>query len=616
MINNYGDYERIFGGLWGKSAMSYAVRDFFGNGGAQAIIVRLYRPEPAPTPTELAAAAAAAAAATTDATEAATRNQKSYAAALAVSQAAQDSTGSTKKSVVDAVDDARDVYLDDPTTYGAHELAAANSVVKAVTAAGRKATETIPEAITNMKKAAADAAALLDPENLPPISTPAVSTASSTSPSKATITLTCDTGTLNLEAANEGSWGNGLEVTVTVPVEDPGPPPSYSPTDVTAAEDLGLLPGDIFNLYVSDTIGGKTESFLNLSVAESSRQIDGVLENQSGLIRVQGSSLPTSRPIEIEAAEVEIADKASDGLELTSTEFTGGTTQGDKEGLYALENADLFNLLCIPPHTIAGQISGSLITSAAGYALKRRAIFIVDPPNTWNKKADARTDMQNGALGSHKNAAVFFPRLRKPDPLRDNQLRDFVPCGAVAGVIARTDSTRGLWKAPAGLDATLKGVPAMSIPLTDAENGELNPLGLNCLRAMGPAGRVIWGSRTLKGHDQLASEWKYLPVRRVALYIEESLYRGTHWAVFEPNDEPLWAQIRLNLGAFMHNMFRQGAFQGSSPKEAYFVKCSKETTTQNDINLGIVNILIGFAPLKPAEFVIIKIQQMAGQVEA
>ena len=127
---------------------------------------------------------------------------------------------------------------------------------------------------------------------------------------------------------------------------------------------------------------------------------------------------------------------------------------------------------------------------------------------------------------------------------------------------------------------------------------------------------MVWGSRTLVGADQLASEWKYLPVRRTALYIEESLYRGTQWVVFEPNDERLWAQIRLNVGAFMHNMFRQGAFQGTSPRDAYLVKCDNETTTQNDINRGVVNILVGFAPLKPAEFVIIQIQQLAGQVES
>jgi hypothetical protein len=153
------------------------------------------------------------------------------------------------------------------------------------------------------------------------------------------------------------------------------------------------------------------------------------------------------------------------------------------------------------------------------------------------------------------------------------------------------------------------------VKLTDDENGQLNQLGINCLRTFPVAGSVVWGARTLRGADQLADEYKYVSVRRTALFIEESLYRGTQWVVFEPNDEPLWAQIRLNIGAFMHNLFRQGAFQGTTPQDAYFVKCDKETTTQNDIDRGIVNILVGFAPLKPAEFVVIKIQQIAGQIE-
>jgi phage tail sheath protein FI len=158
-------------------------------------------------------------------------------------------------------------------------------------------------------------------------------------------------------------------------------------------------------------------------------------------------------------------------------------------------------------------------------------------------------------------------------------------------------------------------VQSLAVPMTDGENGSLNPLGVNCLRTFPVYGAVSWGARTLRGADQMASEYKYVPVRRLALYIEESLYRGTQWVVFEPNDEPLWAQIRLNLGAFMNGLFRQGAFQGSSPREAYLVKCDRETTTQDDINRGVVNILVGFAPLKPAEFVVISIQQLAGQIQ-
>ena len=164
------------------------------------------------------------------------------------------------------------------------------------------------------------------------------------------------------------------------------------------------------------------------------------------------------------------------------------------------------------------------------------------------------------------------------------------------------------------LHRVLKGFSQPGVHITNAENGELNPLAINCLRSMPPAGTVIWGARTLQGDDRLASEWKYISVRRLALYIDESLYRGTQWAVFEPNDETLWSQLRLNIGAFMNNLFRQGAFQGQSTKDAYFVQCDSTTTTQNDIDQGLVNILIGFAPLKPAEFVILSLQQIAGQL--
>jgi phage tail sheath protein FI len=244
-------------------------------------------------------------------------------------------------------------------------------------------------------------------------------------------------------------------------------------------------------------------------------------------------------------------------------------------------------------------------------------MLIVDPPADWNPLAGTPNPSTLGLAGPEaRNAAIYFPRVIQADPLREGQRDTFAPCGIIAGVMARTDTQRGIWKAPAGIDAALNGIQDLAINLTDAENGQLNPLGINCLRSFPVTGAVIWGARTLRGADQIADEYKYIPVRRLALYIEESLYRGTQWIVFEPNDELLWSQIRLNVGAFMHNLFRQGAFQGKTPREAYFVKCDSETTTQNDINQGIVNIFVGFAPLKPAEFVIISLQQMAGQIAA
>jgi phage tail sheath protein FI len=294
-----------------------------------------------------------------------------------------------------------------------------------------------------------------------------------------------------------------------------------------------------------------------------------------------------------------------------------GIRDPQKTGLYALEDVDLFNILCIPSAAeLEDTEMENVISEAQTYCEERRAFIIVDLPPDVNDMQKARDWLEDKATLRHKNAAAYFPRLRIPDPLKNYRLLSVGASGTVAGLFARTDAARGVWKAPAGIEARLRNVSELDYTLTDMENGQLNPLGLNCLRNFDIYGNVCWGSRTLEGADRMASEWKYIPVRRLALFIEESLFRGTQWVVFEPNDEPLWAQIRLNVGAFMHNLFRQGAFQGMTPREAYFVKCDKETTTQNDIDLGIVNILVGFAPLKPAEFVIIKIQQIAGQIQS
>ena len=304
------------------------------------------------------------------------------------------------------------------------------------------------------------------------------------------------------------------------------------------------------------------------------------------------------------------ATPGADGTPPDGTTIIG--SRAAKTGIYALLDVDLFNIMAIPRTTQLSEAEAkSVITAAVALCAERRAFYLVDPD-----PAKSLTDIGNWAasLGTSENAAIFFPRIQTADALDNFRLRNMPASGFIAGVFARTDSQRGVWKAPAGIDAVLRGAQGLSYLLTDPENGTLNPLGVNCLRNFPVYGNVVWGARTLKGDDRLASEWKYIPVRRLALFIEESLYRGTQWVVFEPNDEPLWAQIRLNLGAFMHNLFRQGAFQGTTPRDAYFVKCDKETTTQNDINLGIVNIIVGFAPLKPAEFVIIKIQQIAGQV--
>ncbi len=392
---------------------------------------------------------------------------------------------------------------------------------------------------------------------------------------------------LHLLAANEGKWGNNLRAVVNHDTRD--------------ANDQNL-----FNLIISeiDPVTKqvlRTETFLNLSVKDTDVGYVGrKLKQESQLARVLKKTtitdpndlwqVPNVRP-SVTPDPAPAFTNGADGGSLTATDFIGPFTTPGKHGFNLLDDVDLFNILCIPPYLDTGDVDSNVVAAAATYCEGRRAMLLVDPPSTWHSPADAIAGL--GAVGTNsKNAAIYFPRLRKANPLLNNQIQEFVPCGAVAGIFARTDTQRGVWKAPAGLDATLVGVAQLSVLLTDLENGQLNPLA-----------------------DLLADDYKYIPVRRLALFIEESLYRGTQWVVFEPNDEPLWAQIRLNVGAFMQNLFRQGAFQGQSPRDAYFVKCDKETTTQNDINLGIVNIVVGFAPLKPAEFVIIKIQQIAGQIQ-
>jgi phage tail sheath protein FI len=283
--------------------------------------------------------------------------------------------------------------------------------------------------------------------------------------------------------------------------------------------------------------------------------------------------------------------------------------RADKTGIFALEDVDLFNILCVPNVS-----DNSVLAAALAYCDERRAFMIIDMDSKVDSVDKAKQWLTTNSDLRDNNSATYFPRMMAADPLQNFRLRPFAPSGALAGLYARTDADRGVWKAPAGTDAVLRGVQGLTYKLTDAENGVLNQLGLNCLRTFPVYGNIAWGARTLNGSDVQASEWKYIPVRRFALFLEESLFRGTKWVVFEPNDEPLWAQIRLNLGAFMQSLFRQGAFQGTSPRDAYFVKCDKETTTQTDINNGIVNIVVGFAPLKPAEFVILKIQQIAGQI--
>lgn len=275
-----------------------------------------------------------------------------------------------------------------------------------------------------------------------------------------------------------------------------------------------------------------------------------------------------------------------------------------RRGLQALAPEHLFNILCLP---CAAELPDAELRAAYAAALdlcaSRRAFLIVDIPASASTPDAMLAWLKEHAELRHANAAVYFPRLLAATASLRRTARianTRAASGAIAGLYARTDAARGVWKAPAGIEADLRGVQfAMSV--SDAANGLLNPQGCNALRVI--EGRPLcWGARTLSTDP----EWKYIPVRRLALFIESSLERGLEWAAFEPNGEALWAKVRQAVGNFMARLFRAGAFVGATPDQAYFVRADRSTMTENDIANGRLILLVGFAPLQPAEFAVLR----------
>lgn len=408
-------------------------------------------------------------------------------------------------------------------------------------------------------------------------------------------------GGTRLEAASVGAWGNRLAVSVThVEGDDP------SGFDLRVA----VEPADAAGAT------GLVEQFEGVSLDPASRRfVVGVLEQYSQLVRV--ATLGSERPPATTGMPCRAPPgSGSDGAAIGAAEVSDEANRAAKTGLYALREMHEFSLLCIPPFT-ADTLGNGLATWAAASQLcqERRAILLVDAPADWTV-ADAERGIGAYAALARENAAMYFPWLQVPDIQQPGRFTSVAPGGAVAGVIALSDMTSAVWSAPAGAGARVNGASGLVLAgggarVDESDIRRLNPLGLNCLRLRPDGAAVVWGARTLAGADTLGSEWKYLPVRRLALYIEASLARGTAWAVFEPNGEPLWARLRHSVGDFMQELFRQGALQGASPKEAYFVRCDASTTTQADIETGVVNLVVGFAPVKPAEFVVLRVQQAA-----
>ncbi|MCG2622434.1 phage tail sheath subtilisin-like domain-containing protein [Arthrobacter sp. I2-34] len=269
------------------------------------------------------------------------------------------------------------------------------------------------------------------------------------------------------------------------------------------------------------------------------------------------------------------------------------------------------SLLAVP-----GEASTEVMNLGTAYCAGRplKDMFFIGETGRDDQSAAAAAGFRDNLTAS-SYGALYYPWVKAIDPAgRSREPVLLPPSGFVAGVYARIDAARGVWKAPAGTEATLLGVVGLGREPSDAEHGNLNAKGTCVLRRFPATGMVVFGARTIAGPAEV--EWKYIPVRRTAMMLRVSIYNGIQWAVFEPNDEPLWSQLRLNIGSFMTTLFRRGAFQGSSTSEAFYVKCDGDTTTQADIDLGIVNVEVGFAPVKPAEFVVVRISQKAGQASS
>ncbi|MGP3939053.1 phage tail sheath family protein [Streptomyces sp. 6N106] len=568
-ITSFADFERRFGGLTSQSAVGYAVHQFFGNGGTVAVVVRVTK-----------AGTGKAACVTLDSTEG-----HSACPVLEVHAKEPGHWGSGLRLAVD---------YDTPCpeeTFNLHVLDARGTSRESFTnlsmdpAHGRHA-ETVINAGSALIRVKAVGEGRPDPS-----------------------------GTVSKPFAGELP-DLAVELTVKIgeverafTLYDPDCD-GEAPCDVT---ELALLLER--KLRALPDAPGK-HAFAGTEVTTFGRRLQVVAGSidPDDVVRFLGEC---ANDLGLEASvnpPVFPLSGGEDGAPPGPRDLIGG--EADKTGLQALRDIEDVNLLSLP-ELAAYESVGDMVTvlSAADRLCRERRIFLlVDAPSAWGSVDAARAGIGAFEPVRSDHAALYFPQLRLTDPLT-GRLRAFPPSGALAGVIARTDGERGVWKAPAGTEARLAGVYSLGVQLTDRENGLLNPLGINCLRTFPVVGPLVWGARTLRGADALDSEWKYVPVRRLALHIEESLRRGLQWVVFEPNTEQLWQQIRLNASGYLHTLFEKGAFKGGTPRQAYFVKCDKDTTTDEDIARGIVNVVVGIAPVKPAEFVIVKIQQMAGQFE-
>jgi uncharacterized protein len=576
-INSYSDFETVFGGLWIDSVLSYSVLQFFQNGGGAAFVVRVAS---AATPPASASA--------------------SLDFSLKLQARASGATGNSYTVNVSAAGTPagkRGPYFSlvlagspNPAAYtvSLNNADGADFILSATQLGAGASSDILACGAVNEI-----------PNSIAPTASPLHFSGGATGrPAAVCLPIQSSPQYLALTASNPGSWANALQARVDYGV---------FPVTNSALFNLTLQLLDPASVGQPNPSVLRSEFFQNLSLDSSSPQYaPSVLAQQSLLVAAALGTLSAGGAY---ATGFTLLTGGADGGAISDADILGDPAA--RSGMYALNSPQSqFNMLCLPPLDRNTDLQPATFAAAESFCVQQRALVLVDAPAAWNTAQAAIDGVETGAFGAlrNANAALFFPRIQYADPLLNGVPAPFAPSASVAGVMARTDSARGVWKAAAGSQANLTGAIGLSVLLTDADQGRLNPLAINALRLYPISGAVVYGARTMLGADILQSQWKFVPVRRTALYIENSLYAGLQFAVFEPNAEPLWSQIRLSVGSFLQDLFQQGAFAGRTPQQAYFVQCDSTNNPTSTVNQGAVYVKVGFAPVKPAEFVIIQLQ--------
>ena len=620
---NFGDFQRVFGGLDPNSVTSFQVSQFFLNGGTEAWVSRLYASS-AP-PAQPAAILIGANPPTTP--------QPPPSGAPAVSKGANlltlqsQNPGSWGQNVFISVDYMTNRLNTFNLTATLYSITSnSNAISNSYTAVQTQSVPavTLDTSQTNsivevMQGASNPYAQLLA---IPTVTAPA-----------ALVPFASGT-TLSFLAP--GTAATGVTFTITVeppPVGGKPAPPGVAPfstgftigkvSDLVSAIQSALsnAAGVLFLPSLASAVVRSCLSPFPPAAGQQQAQLVQVWSPDPTLaqyligVTASQASLFSTLQTNYQAQQLTFkAQQSADGLIPTGFDVAGNSVT--RTGIYALDAMQGVNLVLVPdmPAMSASNYL-TAATSTLNYAIQRRAFAILDMPDGVQAPSDAIAWATStpGTFGAGIiSAATYFPQVLVPSPFSTQPLA-IGGSGTLAGVYALTDQARGVWKAPAGISAPLAGVQQLSYVMNDQENGQINPLGVNALRTFPIYDNISWGSRTLASANVADEDWKYVPVRRLALYMEQSLIQGLQWVVFEPNDNRLWAQIRLSVNAFLHPLYLQGAFVGTTPSQAYQCICDASTTTADDMENGIVNILILFAPVRPAEFVVISLQQMAGQ---